>query len=73
MVKTVHSRTEQCRVSIRNIRRDANDHIKGLEKKKEITEDDVKGGEAKVQKITDGFIAKADDLSKKKEAELLQV
>ncbi len=73
MVKMVHARTEQCRVSIRNVRRDANDQIKGLEKKKEITEDEVKGNEAKIQKITDSYIAKAEDLGKKKEAELLQV
>ena len=73
MVKQVHARTEQCRVSIRNVRRDANDQIKGLEKKKEITEDDVKGHETKIQKMTDAAIAKADDMGKKKEAELLQV
>lgn len=73
MVKQVHARTEQCRVAIRNVRRDANDQIKGLEKKKEITEDEVKGNEAKVQKSTDSYIGKAEDLGKKKEAELLQV
>lgn len=73
MVKQVHARTEQGRVAIRNVRRDANEQIKGLEKKKEITEDEVKGGEAKVQKLTDTYIAKADDLGKKKEEELMQV
>lgn len=73
MVKQVHARTEQGRIAIRNVRRDANDAIKGLEKKKEITEDEVKGGEAKVQKLTDTYIAKADDLGKKKEEELMQV
>lgn len=73
MVKMVHARTEQCRVSIRNIRRDANEHIKALEKKKEITEDEMKGNETKVQKMTDSYVAKADELGKKKETELLQV
>jgi ribosome recycling factor len=73
MVKQVHARTEQGRVAIRNVRRDANDAIKGLEKKKEITEDEVKGGEAKVQKLTDTYIGKADELGKKKEEELMQV
>jgi len=73
MVKQVHARTEQGRVSIRNIRRDAIEAIKGLEKKKEITEDEVKGNETKVQKLTDQFVAQADDLGKKKEAELMQV
>jgi ribosome recycling factor len=73
MVKQVHARTEQCRVSIRNIRRDAIDHLKALEKKKEITEDDVKGNENKVQKLTDQFVHQADELGKKKEAELMTV
>ncbi|AIE87092.1 ribosome recycling factor [Fimbriimonas ginsengisoli] len=73
MVKQVHARTENGRVSIRNVRREAIDHLKALEKKKEITEDDVKGYETKIQKLTDQFIAQADDLGKKKEAELMQV
>lgn len=73
LVKMVHARTEQARISIRNVRREAMDGFKALEKKKEITEDDVKGHEAKVQKITDGFVAQADDLGKKKEAELMSV
>lgn len=73
MVKQVHARTEQGRVAIRNVRRDANDGFKGLEKKKEITEDEVKGGENKIQKLTDQFVAKADELGKKKEEELMQV
>ena len=73
MVKQVHARTEQGRVAIRNVRRDSNDSIKGLEKKKEISEDEVRGGETKVQKLTDTYIAKADDLGKKKEEELMQV
>jgi ribosome recycling factor len=73
MVKQVHARIEQCKVTIRNVRRDANDGIKGLEKNKEITEDEVKGGEAKVQKLTDVYVSKADDLGKKKEEELMQV
>jgi ribosome recycling factor len=73
MVKQVSARTEQARVSIRNVRREAIDGLKSLEKKKEITEDDVKGHETKVQKLTDAAIHKADDLGKKKEAELMQV
>ena len=73
MVKQVHSRTEAGRVSIRNVRRDAIEHLKALEKKKEITEDEVKGNENKVQKLTDQFVAQADDLGKKKEAELMLV
>jgi len=73
MVKQVHARVEQCRVSIRNARREAIDGLKALEKKKEITEDEVKGHETKVQKLTDNFVGQADDLGKKKDAELMQV
>ncbi|CAN5423322.1 ribosome recycling factor [soil metagenome] len=73
MVKQVNARIEQCRITIRNIRRDAIDGFKALEKKKEITEDDVKGNESKVQKLTDQYVAQADDLGKKKDAELMQV
>ncbi|MDR3692393.1 MAG: ribosome recycling factor [Fimbriimonas sp.] len=73
MVKQVHSRTELGRVAIRNVRRDAIEHLKALEKKKEITEDDVKANEAKIQKITDSSITKAEDLGKAKEAELMAV
>ena len=61
------------KVAIRNVRRDANDSIRALEKKKEITEDDVKGNETRVQKLTDNFTAKCEDIGKKKEAELLTV
>jgi ribosome recycling factor len=73
MVKQVHARTEQGRIAIRNVRRDAIDQLKALEKKKEITEDEVKGNEAKIQKLTDTHVAQADDLGKKKETELMQV
>ncbi len=73
MVKQVHARTEHARVSIRNVRREAIDGIKGLEKKKEITEDEVKGNESKVQKLTDTYVHQADELGKKKEAELMSV
>jgi ribosome recycling factor len=73
MVKQVHQRTEQGRIAIRNVRRDGIEHLKAMEKKKEITEDDVKGHEAKIQKLTDQFVHQADELGKKKEAELMEV
>jgi ribosome recycling factor len=73
MVKQVNSRAEQACVAIRNVRRDAIEHLKGLEKKKEITEDDVKHQEARVQKQTDKYIADAHDLQKKKDSELMEV
>ena len=73
MVKQVHARTEQGRVAVRNVRRDAIEQVKQLEKKKEITEDEVKGHEAKIQKLTDNYVHQADELGKKKEAELMVV
>jgi ribosome recycling factor len=73
MVKQVGQRTEQCKVSLRNLRREAIDQFKSLEKKKEITEDEVKGNEAKIQKVTDNFVQQAEALGKKKETELMSV
>ncbi len=73
LVKQVNARAEQACVAIRNVRRDANEHLKGAMKKKEIGEDDEKSFEAKIQKLTDKFIAEAHDLQKKKDAELMEV
>lgn len=64
---------EQARVSIRNIRRDANGDLKDFLKEKEITEDDERRGQEEVQKLTDQFIAQIDGLLETKEAELLEV
>lgn len=73
LVKQVNARTEHAIIAIRNVRRDAIDHLKALEKKKEITEDEVKGQEGHIQKITDRFVAEAHDLQKKKDTELMEV
>jgi ribosome recycling factor len=73
MVKQVHSRTENARIAIRNVRRDAIEHLKQLQKNKEISEDDLKGQETRIQKLTDNYVHQADELGKKKEAELMQV
>jgi len=64
---------EKAKVAIRNIRKDANNKIKHLEKEKEITEDESKRAHDQVQKNTDEAIAKVDQLVKEKEAELLKV
>ncbi|MDR2635498.1 MAG: ribosome recycling factor [Campylobacteraceae bacterium] len=64
---------EKARVAIRNIRKEANDKIKKLEKDKVLSEDMVKKGENEVQKITDEFIKTVDELVKQKESELLKV
>jgi ribosome recycling factor len=72
-VKVLHKKTEDHRVSIRNIRRDANDHIKALVKKAEVSEDESKRAQDVLQKLTDKYIAEIDHMSKAKEAELLEV
>lgn len=73
MVKQVNGRAEHAAVAIRNVRRDANEHLKGLQKNKEISEDDLKGHEAKVQKMTDKYVEEVHALQKKKDAELMEV
>ena len=58
---------------MRNIRRDANDAIKKLEKSKEITEDDRKDGENKIQKMLDKYIKQVDEVKSSKEKEVMEV
>lgn len=65
--------TENAKVAIRNIRKSANDKVKKLSKDKEITEDEAKKAEGEVQKITDLYVAKADETLKAKEAEIMKV
>jgi ribosome recycling factor len=73
LVKIAHKAAEEGKVAIRNVRRDANDHIKRMKKASEISEDEEKQGEAETQKLTDASIARVDDMLKKKEAEVLHV
>jgi ribosome recycling factor len=73
LVKHAHKHAEEARVAIRNVRRDANDHLKKLLKDKEVSEDDEKHAVAEVQKLTDQHIEKINDVLKKKEAEILEV
>jgi ribosome recycling factor len=72
-VKQMKGMGENAKVSIRNDRRDANDKVKKLEKDKEITADDSKSAQDKVQKITDKFISNIEGILKTKEAEILKV
>ncbi|HJE03003.1 Ribosome-recycling factor [Aliarcobacter thereius] len=65
--------TDNAKVAIRNIRQNANTKVKNLLKDKEITEDDNKKAQDEIQKITDGFVAKADETLKAKEKEILTV
>ena len=73
LIKGVHRRIEEGRIAIRNVRRDALEELKKSEKSKEISQDELKRAIDQLQKLTDGFIAKAEQVGKDKEAELLEV
>ena len=73
LVKHVKKIGEEFRVSVRNHRRVAVEHLKETEKKKEITADDSKHGHDRVQKITDDFIGRIDKTIKTKEEEIMEV
>ncbi len=72
-IKQARGEAEKGRVSIRNIRRDANSTFKDLLKEKEITEDEARGAEDDMQKLTDKFIAQVDSLLSEKETDLMKV
>ena len=73
LAKQVKKYGEECKVAIRNIRRDAMDTFKKQQKASEITEDDLKGLEKDMQKMTDEYIKKVDDMTAKKEKELYAI
>ncbi len=73
IIKHVHKRVEEARVSARNARRDGNDDIKKLEKEKQISEDDSKRSLEEIQKMTDSYIKRIDEIMSHKEAELMEV
>lgn len=73
LVKVAKKMTEEAKVAIRNIRRDGNDFLKEMEKEKDISEDDLKKGQEEVQKITDSYIAKIDEILTHKEKEIMEV
>ena len=73
LVKVVHKKAEEYRVIVRNLRRDANDAIKKIEKAKEITEDEAKKGTEKVQKLTDKVMKDIDAVAANKEKEVMEV
>ncbi|MBP9722961.1 MAG: ribosome recycling factor [Gammaproteobacteria bacterium] len=73
MVKITRNEAENAKVSVRNIRRDANNLAKELLKAKKISEDDAKRAEDSIQKLTDKFIKEIDQLLSHKEAELMEV
>ncbi|MEL7646875.1 MAG: ribosome recycling factor [Sedimentibacter sp.] len=73
LLKVVKKETENSKIAVRNIRRDAIEEIKKLEKSSEITKDDLKRAEEDMQKITDRYVKFVDDIYKEKEKEILEV
>lgn len=73
IVKDVKKMAEESKVAVRSIRRDSIDKIKKMQKASEITEDDLKDGEDKLQTITDDFVKEIDNLASAKEKEVMSV
>lgn len=73
LAKQVHEIAEEHRTAVRNIRRDANDKLKKMLKDKAISEDDERGGLDEVQKLTNTYVGKIDEVSKTKEQEIMHV
>ena len=73
LIKVVRHEAENARVAVRNIRRDANTHLKDMLKKKEVPEDQERKAQDEVQKLTDRFIGEIDKILQQKEADLMAV
>ncbi|HBR17960.1 MAG: ribosome recycling factor [Deltaproteobacteria bacterium RIFCSPLOWO2_12_FULL_43_16] len=73
IVKVAKKVAEECKIAIRNNRRDANEEVKKLEKDKTISQDDSKKKQAQIQEITDKYIVKIDDILKHREKEIMEV
>ena len=73
LIKKIHKMAEESKVSVRNHRRDQIEHLKKMEKSKELSEDSLKKAQEEVQKVTDKFIAEIDQILAAKEKELLDV
>jgi ribosome recycling factor len=71
LAKSVGKMAEEGRVAVRNLRRDANDKLKAMARDKKVSEDEERRGHDQIQKMTDRFIAKIEELLKKKEQEIL--
>ena len=72
LVKVVSKMCEEHKIAVRNIRRDSNELLKGFKKDGNISEDDAFKGQDSVQKITDGFVSRIDEIYKDKEKEILE-
>ena len=73
LVKHVKKLGEDCKIALRNIRRDANDKLKKKEKDKEISQDEEKMAHGKIQQVTDKHVTTIDEMIKRKESDLLKV
>jgi ribosome recycling factor len=73
LVKVVHNRLEECRIAVRNVRRDLHNDLRDFEKEKLISEDDLTRGEEELQKITDRVIEEINQHGQHKEAEIMEV
>lgn len=73
LVKLVHKREENGRIALRNIRRDALEDIRGLEREKAISQDEMMRARDQLQKLTDAFIEQANTIGQEKETEILEV
>ncbi len=73
LVKKIHEYEEECKVAVRNIRRDAREKVKDLLKEKEITEDQEHKAEDDIQKLTDDHVEQISELAQKKEHDLMEV
>jgi len=72
-VKHLHKIAEEARIAVRQARKDANDEVKASQKKEGLSEDDVRREQDKVQKLTDQYIGKVEEILKHKEAEVMEV
>jgi ribosome recycling factor len=73
LTKVVRHEGEQARVAVRNVRRDVIQALKELQKKKTLTEDELRRAEEEIQKLTDRYVQAIDEAIEKKEAELMQI
>ena len=73
LIKVVRRRVEERRIAIRNLRREAIEELKRLEKNKDVSQDEYNRALDQLQKLTDGFIAKSEEIGQDKEAELVEV
>ena len=73
LIKQLHKKAEEHRVAVRNVRRDANENLKHMEKAGEVSEDDGHRSQEQTQKLTEKYITEIDHLTKAKEEELLEV